>query len=88
MADEKETPIAKCRKRPSVSEERMECLFCRKEGEGNDRLRCFSTLGADRNFRQMALEHGDFELLERMSEGDLIATEAKYHLKCLILLRN
>ena len=36
----------------------------------------------------MALELEDFELLGRMSEGDLIAIEAKYHLKCLIYLKN
>lgn len=59
-----------------------------KEGEGNDRLPCFSTLESDRNVRQMALELGDFELLGRMSEGDFIAIEAKYQLKCLISLRN
>ena len=36
----------------------------------------------------MALELGDFDLLGRMSKGDLIAIEGKYHLKCLISLRN
>ena len=36
----------------------------------------------------MALELEDFDLLGRMSEGDLIAIEAKYHLKCLISLKN
>lgn len=74
VADEQEPPVAKFRKRLSVSEECMEWL-CRKEGEGNDRLPCFSTLESDRNVRQMALELGDFELLGRMSEGDFIAIE-------------
>ena len=36
----------------------------------------------------MALELEDFELLGRMSEADLIGIEAKYHLKCLIYLKN
>jgi len=45
-------------------------------------------LETDRNIRQMALALEDFELLGRMSEGDLIAIEAKYHLKCLISLGN
>lgn len=90
-ADEKKGPemrSAKCRKRQSVHEDqRSECLFCNK-GDGNGKLRCFSMLETDKNVRQMALELGNFELLGRMSEGDLIAIEAKYHLKCLISLRN
>ena len=90
-ADGKDTPemrTAKCRKRQSVDEDqRLDCLFCSK-GEDNGRLRCFSMLETDKNVRQMALELGNFELLGRMSEGDLIAIDAKYHLKCLISLRN
>ena len=35
----------------------------------------------------MALELKDFELLGRMSGGDLIAIEAKYHLKCFHLFK-
>lgn len=35
----------------------------------------------------MALEPEDFELLGHISEGDFIAIEAKYHLKCLISLK-
>ena len=85
---EKEIPVAKCRNRAHVSEEHIKCLSCRKEGEGNDKLGCFSTLETYRSIRQKALKLGDFELLGRMSEGDLIATEAKNHLKCLISLRN
>ena len=30
----------------------------------------------------------DFDLLSRMSGGDLIAIEAKYHMRCLTTLRN
>ena len=36
----------------------------------------------------MVFELEDFELLGRKSKGDLIAVEAKYHLKCLIYLKN
>ena len=65
----------------------INCLFCSK-GEDNGRLKCFSMLESDKNVCQMALELGNFELLGRMSEGNLIAIDAKYHLKCLISLRN
>ena len=85
--DEEERPVLKCRKRQSVSEERSQCLFCLGGDEG-EKLHCFSVLETDRSIRQMALELEDFELLGRMSEGDLIAIEAKYHLKCLISLKN
>ncbi|XP_050705405.1 glutamate receptor U1-like [Eriocheir sinensis] len=36
----------------------------------------------------MVTELQDTELLSRMASGDLIAIEAKYHLKCLTSLRN
>ena len=85
--DEEERPAPKCRKRQSVSEERSQCLFC-LGGDDGEKLHCFSALETDRSIRQMALELEEFELLGRMSEGDLIAIEAKYHLKCLIYLKN
>ena len=85
-ADEEERPTAKCRKRQSVSEERLKCIFCK--GGDSDKLHCFSVMETDKSIRRMALELKDFELLGRMSEGDLIAIEAKYHLKCLISVKN
>ena len=36
----------------------------------------------------MATGLEDFELLSRISNGDLTALEAKYHLSCLTSLRN
>ncbi len=84
--DGEENAAPKCRKRQSVEEERSTCIFCERDDE--EKLRSFSVLETDRNIRQMALELKDFELLGRISEGDLIAIEAKYHLKCMITLRN
>lgn len=42
----------------------------------------------DESIRRMAMELEEFDLLGRISHGDLIAIEAKYHLKCLIALKN
>ena len=36
----------------------------------------------------MAIEMSDRELLVKISGGDLIALEAKYHLSCLTIYRN
>lgn len=80
-------PIPKCRKRQSVPVEETQCVFC-NGAEKFNRLHSFETLETDRSVRQMAHELKDFSLLGRISEGDLVAIEAKYHLDCLISLRN
>lgn len=61
------------------------CIFCGKE-EGH--LHEFRTLDADENIRRMATDLQDTALLAKISGGDLIAIEAKYHLTCLTELRN
>ncbi|KAG0714919.1 hypothetical protein GWK47_013185 [Chionoecetes opilio] len=49
----------------------------------------FRTLGADDNVRFMASDLQETELMDRIEgAGDLIALEAKYHLACLVGLRN
>ena len=40
-------------------------------------------MNLDYDLWQMATELQDTELLERISGGDLVALEAKYHFKCL-----
>ena len=51
------------------------CLFCEK-GD------------ADAYIRSMITELQDIQFLARIEGGDLIAKDAKYHLKCLVSLRN
>ena len=41
----------------------------------------------DTNIRNMATELSDTEILSRISCGDMIASDAKYHLSCLTKLR-
>lgn len=61
------------------------CIFC-DETAGD--LHCFSTMKSNANMRKIATELGKFDLLAKISQGDLIAIEAKYHMKCLTNLRN
>ena len=46
------------------------------------------TFDTDTNIRTMITELQDTELLARIDGGDLIAKELKYHLNCLVNLRN
>ena len=46
-----------------------------------------STFDADENIRSIITQLQDTEFLARI-EGDLITRDAKYHLKCLVSLRN
>ena len=59
-------------------------IFCGKE---DDHLHEFRTLNADANIRWIATDLQDTTLLAKISGGDLIAIEAKYHLTCLTELR-
>ena len=46
------------------------------------------TFDTDTNIRTMITELQDTELLARIDGGNLIAKELKYHLNCLVNLRN
>ena len=63
------------------------CLFCEKGQEDGD-LHLVSTFDADVNIRSTITELQDTQLLARIEGGNLIAKDAKYHLKCLVSLRN
>jgi len=63
------------------------CIFCEKGLEEGD-LHQVSTFDADSNIRTMITVLQDSKLLVHIDGGDLIAKEAKYHLKCLTSLRN
>ncbi|KAG0715325.1 hypothetical protein GWK47_012185 [Chionoecetes opilio] len=66
--------------------DKTSCIFCTKK---DGLLHEFKTLGADDHVRSMARDLLDSDLLTRIEGvGDLIALEAKYHLACLVGLRN
>jgi len=73
--------LSKSSKRCKVTGSDEKCVFCdEKVGVLHS---CFSTIEADRNLRRIVTDLQDFELLAKISGGDLIAIEAKYHMKCL-----
>ncbi len=63
------------------------CFFCGKSAAG-DALRNASTFELDIRVRQCALKLQDKPLLAKLSAGDLIAQEAKYHAHCIASLYN
>lgn len=72
-------------KRTQKSDTSDFCVIC---NEGGGTLHSFCTLEADTNLRLIAGDLQDFGLLSRISGGDLIAIEAKYHMRCLTNSRN
>ena len=58
------------------------CFFCDEE---NPQLKLLSI---SNQVKGMANDLGYFRLLAKLSEGDMIATEAKYHSKCFLNLFN
>lgn len=64
---------------------RNACMFC--EAEGPNKLHQVLTLEVDNNVRKMATQLQDKRLIAKLSEGDLVATEAKYHANCMLAFR-
>ena len=63
------------------------CMFCEKGSKEGD-LHQILTFDADASIQEMVTELQDIQLLAQIGTEDLIAKEAKYHLKCLVKLRN
>jgi hypothetical protein len=60
------------------------CFFCNKStGESKEPLHSVSTMGMDNRVRQIALDLQEERLLAKLSAGDMIALDAKYHTSCL-----
>ena len=70
------------RKHDTVSST-LSCFFCEKSGKSTD-LRSAATFQLDFKVRTCALQIQDQKLLAKLSSGDLIAQEAKYHPACLV----
>lgn len=67
------------------------CIFCEKSEDNGSlgSLHRFSTVESDKNLRRIVSDLKDYELLTKISGiGDLVAIEAKYHMKCLTNVRN
>lgn len=70
---------------PESSEQ---CFFCGIPANSCESLHSVSTFGLDARVRECALQLQDQNLLAKLSVGDLIALEAKYHSQCLVSLYN
>ena len=63
------------------------CFFCDEENPQLKLHECMS-LSISNRVKAMTNDLGDVRLLAKLSEGDMIATEAKYHSKCFLNLFN
>ncbi len=70
------------------SNEAEQCFFSGKPASGSETMRHAATFGLDAHVRKCALQLQDQSLLAKLSAGDLIALEAKYHAQCLVSLYN
>ena len=86
--DEGSSETPQCsRNTVSANNFKEKCFFCDKV-EACGTLHSCQTLYLDMRVRKIAHELADTKLLAKLSEGDMVATEAKYHLKCLVLFYN
>ena len=63
------------------------CFFC-GEASGNSGMYEAATFQIDKRVRSCAVQLEDTELLAKLSTGDMVTLEAKYHSKCLVGLYN
>lgn len=66
-----------------VAKDIQVCMFC---DLGDGELHQATTFGLNDRVRAAALKLNDSKLLAKLSEGDVIAIEMSYHLKCLSAL--
>jgi len=80
-----------CKRRRSrnseVSSQEVRCFFC-GQSSGTIGLHEAATFQIDERVRACAVLLGDTELLAKLSPGDMVALDAKYHTKCLVGLYN
>ena len=58
------------------------CLFCDKD-DRDMKLHLCQIFQVQRMIEEIAQEIGDTKVFAKLSAGDMIAIEAKYHCKCL-----
>ena len=63
------------------------CIFCQESDPQQELHECLSIPTSNR-VQAMAEDLEDLKLLGKFSEGDMVATEAKYHNKCFLNLFN
>lgn len=71
----------------SHNQTEAKCFFCGKEA-GNEGLHEVTTTQVEKRVRECTELTGDTLLLAKLGSSDMIALEAKYHIKCLLALYN
>ncbi|MES9882849.1 MAG: hypothetical protein ABW185_18430 [Sedimenticola sp.] len=69
-------------------DEHTKCFFCDQPATNVKPMRRASTFDIDTRVRQIAINLQDEYLIAKLSEGDMIATDAEYHVQCLVSLYN
>ena len=64
------------------------CFFFCDEYDSPGNLHSASTLDDNKKLREWAARLNERKLIAKLYVGDLIAIEAKYHIKCLVALYN
>ena len=59
------------------------CFFC-GERDYEEKLHRCEKFDVNKMLRKISHELGDTTIMEKLGEGDMIATEAMYHAKCLV----
>ena len=88
--DEESYTSKKFTRQTEVQDQLIErlCFFCGNGASDKKQLHDVATFGLDKRVRESALELQDEKLLAKLSAGDLVAQEAKYHASCLVALYN
>ena len=81
-----DTSSERCSKRKLLETGNALCIFCGKVS--SEKLHEYSTRNAEISLRAMANGMQDNALLTKISGGDLVAIETKYHFSCLLEYRN
>ena len=80
-------PSKRTRKSLECSVSKSTCFFCDKLAS-DEPLHNVTTFSLDNRVRQIAMDLQDQKLLAKLSAGDMVAQEAKYHKSCLTSLNN
>ena len=80
-------PPKRTRKSLQCIASKSTCFFCEEQGS-KEPLHSGCTFSLDSRVRQIAMELQDEKLLAKLSAGDMVAQEAKYHKSCLTTLSN
>ena len=71
---------------PSASVGQEVCFFCGGAATEGNPLSRASTMELDSRVRAVAMEVNDFNLLGKLSAGDMVALKSQYHKQCLVAL--